>query len=163
MAKFNLPLFERIVRSAHLFSEEDAARAEASHPFEQRNIFENLPAVVRDLFDDGHYSQATFEVFKFLDRQISKMSSIEDSGKALMMKAFSEQSPAIKLTRLSTDTERSEQEGFKFIFAGSMMAIRNPRGHEFEVQDSMDDCLDHLCLVTLLLRRLQAAGFQIRA
>lgn len=34
------------------------------------------------------------------------------------------------------------------------MAIRNPRGHEFGLQETPDQCLDHISLASLLLRRL---------
>ena len=49
---------------------------------------------------------------------------------------------------------------FRFVFAGSMWAIRNPRGHEFDVIDDPDTCLDHLSFVSMLLRRLEQAGYK---
>jgi uncharacterized protein (TIGR02391 family) len=156
-------LFEEIVRQAHLFSDEDPTTAGAPHPFEQRGIFDALPKVVRDLFDNGHYAQTTFEAFKFLDREVARIAGSSETGKSLMMKAFQEMPPHIKLTALVSESDKSEQEGMKFIFAGSMMAIRNPRGHEFDVVDTIDDCLDHLTLVSMLLRRLETAGHAIHA
>jgi hypothetical protein len=36
-----------------------------------------------------------------------------------------------------------------------VLAIRNPRGHEYAVKDDPDTCLDHLSLVSLLLRRVE--------
>lgn len=79
-----------------------------------------------------------------------------------MMKAFSETNPMIKLTALTNDTERSEQEGYKFIFSGVMMAIRNPRGHEYTIKDTLDNCLDHLSFVSVLFRRLESTGIKIQ-
>jgi uncharacterized protein (TIGR02391 family) len=155
--------FERIARRAHLFTYEDASTSIDIHPFEARNIFEPLPPIVRDLFDNGHYAQATFESLKFLDREIARISGLSETGKSLMMKAFSETNPAIKLTPLSNDTERSEQEGYKFIFSGIMMAIRNPRGHEYTIRDTLDNCLDHLSFVSILFRRLETTGIKIQA
>jgi uncharacterized protein (TIGR02391 family) len=78
-----------------------------------------------------------------------------------MMAVFSETFPLLKLNPCGTASEKDEQKGFQFLFAGSMMAIRNPRGHEYAVHDSPDECLDHLALASLLLRRLQAAGHKI--
>lgn len=149
---------------------ERAARASASlvvaepphvseHPFLVRNVHAAFPNVVRRLFDNGHYSQATFEAFKFLDNEIKRHSGLDKSGKALMMEALKESSPAVQLTPLADETDRNEQEGFRFIFAGSMIAIRNPRGHEHDLVDSVDTCLDHLGLASLLLRRLESAGY----
>lgn len=38
--------------------------------------------------------------------------------------------------------------------------IRNPRGHEFDVEDSPEACLDHLTFASMLMRRLEEAGFE---
>jgi uncharacterized protein (TIGR02391 family) len=130
----------------------------AEHPFAVRNVHAAFPDVVRRLFDNGHYSQATFEAFKFVDNTVKRLSGLDRSGRALMMEAMKEVSPLIQLTPLADETDRNEQEGFKFIFAGSMVAIRNPRGHEHDVTDSIDTCMDHLGLASLLLRRLEQAG-----
>jgi uncharacterized protein (TIGR02391 family) len=154
--------FERITRRAHLFTFEDASADSDQHPFEVRDIFEKIPHVVRDLFDNGHYAQATFECLKFLDREIARISGLKETGKSLMMKAFSETDPIIKLTPLSNDTEKSEQEGYKFIFAGVMLAIRNPRGHDYTIKDTLENCLDHLSFVSVILRRLESTGIKIQ-
>ncbi|WP_281400905.1 TIGR02391 family protein [Rhizobium soli] len=70
------------------------------------------------------------------------------------MNAFGEKNTNIKLTEMLTQSELDEQSGYKFIFAGSMSAIRNPRGHEI-IHDTIDQCLDHLSMASTLLRRLQ--------
>ncbi|HEY0590867.1 MAG TPA: TIGR02391 family protein [Thermoanaerobaculia bacterium] len=51
------------------------------------------------------------------------------------------------------------QKGYRFVFAGGVLAIRNPRGHEYDVTDDPDTCLDHLSFVSMLLRRFAQAGF----
>jgi uncharacterized protein (TIGR02391 family) len=78
-----------------------------------------------------------------------------------MMKVFAETSPIIELTPRTTSSEKDEQRGYQFLFAGSVLAIRNPRGHEYAVKDDPDTCLDHLSLVSLLLRRIEKAGYKI--
>ena len=45
------------------------------------------------------------------------------------------------------------------LFSLSVMAIRNPRGHEVNLSDGPDKCLDHLAFASLLLRRLEQSGF----
>ncbi|GAA0709373.1 TIGR02391 family protein [Dokdonella soli] len=152
-----LECFERIVRSAGSVTEARSDPIGGSHPFDDRNIHTRIEGTSKKLFDDGHYASATFEAYKFIDKEVSALAGISDSGVKLMMKAFSEQSPLIKLTDLSTISEKDEQEGYKFIFSGSVMAIRNPRGHEYGVVDSPTECLDHLSLASLLLRRLERA------
>jgi uncharacterized protein (TIGR02391 family) len=157
----NLARFERITRRAHLFSDEEIRLDSVDHPFDTRNIHPNLPPIVRSLFDDGYYTQATFEAFKYLDRQVARIAKSSLTGRKLMMNTFKDQSPAIQLTSLITDSEKDEQEGYRFIFAGSIMAVRNPRGHEYYLKDSIDDCLDYLSLASLLLRRIEKAGYRL--
>ena len=130
--------FEAVVRRAHRFTEARSDPARVVHPFDDRDIHPGIPGRVRSLFDDGHFSQATFETFKFLDRVVQKQAAIDQSGFKLMMKAFSESSPSLQLTPLSTQSERDEQKGFQFLFAGSMLAIRNPRGHEVSLSELPD-------------------------
>ncbi|WP_159712160.1 TIGR02391 family protein [Sphingomonas sp. AX6] len=145
--------FERLVRIASdLCVASDVNDAEA-HPFEERNIHPEIASVSMKLFDDGHYSQATFEAFKFIDLEVKRVSGVNESGHKLMMAAFSDSNPKIKLTRLVTASEIDEQGGYRFIFAGAMSAIRNPRGHEINI-DPIGRCLDHLSFASVLLRRL---------
>ena len=129
------------------------------HPFDIRNIHSKLPADVRNLFDNGHFAQATFEAFKFIDKEVQRQSKIKETGYKLMMQAFADKSPAIQLTKMSNDSEVDEQKGFQFLFAGSVLAIRNPRGHEYSIKDDIDSCLDHLSLASILIRRLEQAGY----
>jgi uncharacterized protein (TIGR02391 family) len=152
-------MFERLVRSLPGQTGADLGFIPIEHPFETRNLHSALPSIVRDLFDDGHYSQATFEAFKYVDKQVAKLSNSGDSGFKLMMNVFAEASPVLKLNGCQSISERDEQKGFQFLFAGSVLAIRNPRGHEYAVRDAPDECLDHLAMASILLRRLQAAGF----
>lgn len=150
-----LTSFERIARLAGgLCSPPDEAIVPPGHPFDERNVHADIAKISRKLFDDGHFSQATFEAFKYLDNCVKKLSKINDSGHKLMMAAFAESSPKIKLNALSTTSEVDEQMGYKFIFAGAMSAIRNPRGHD-NVVDPIDLCLDHLSFASVLLRRLE--------
>jgi uncharacterized protein (TIGR02391 family) len=151
-----LDAFEKIARIAGALANVPEEVGSSSHPFDERNIHQEIRTVSIKLFDDGHYSQSTFEAFKFIDLRVKSLSRINDSGYKLMMAAFAEANPKIKLTTLSTQSEVDEQMGYKFIFAGAMSAIRNPRGHEINV-DPIGRCLDHLSLASVLLRRLEDA------
>ncbi|WP_323687522.1 MULTISPECIES: TIGR02391 family protein [unclassified Rhizobium] len=150
----NLIRFERIARTARNFQSISPPSTPDVHPFDERNIHSAIIVVSKTLFDDGHYSQATFEAFKFLDTHVKKLSGVNDSGYGLMMNAFGDKNTKIKLTDMVSQSEQDEQSGYKFIFAGSMSAIRNPRGHEI-IHDSIDQCLDHLSMASTLLRRIE--------
>lgn len=161
----SLQRFEAVARAlAQLPQREPAAQPAAEtgtlHPFDVRNIHTDLPPKVRSLFDDGHYAEATFHAFKYLDKKIGKHSGIAKSGFQLMMDAFGGAAPKVQLTALKSPSDKDEQAGYQFIFAGGMQGIRNPRGHEDTVVDSIDTCLDHLSFVSMLLRRLEQAGFK---
>lgn len=124
---------------------------DSTHPFDLRNIHPEIAKVSQKLFDDGHYSQATFEAYKYIDKKVAKIAQTRKSGFSLMMDVFKDAAPAIQLTTLSSTSEQDEQKGFQFLFAGTVLAIRNPRGHEVGLHDSIEQCLDHLGLASLLL------------
>ena len=136
---------------------ERSTSAVAEHPFVARDIYEGFPPKVRKLFDDGHYAEATFSALKYLDQAVQRASKLSKSGEALMMEAFKDDAPKIQLTPCTTTTERDEHRGYRFLFAGAAVGIRNPRGHETEVADDLETCLSHLSFATMLLRRLDRA------
>lgn len=154
-----LEAFEAIARRASAYTESSEETEGSLHAFDRRNIHPKLPKKVRSFFDDGHYSEATFEAFKYLDKLVQRHSNIDKSGEKLMMEVFSENHPIISLTSLSCQSEIDEQRGFKFLFSGGVIAIRNPRGHEVDQVDDVDTCLDHLAFASLLIRRLEQAGY----
>jgi uncharacterized protein (TIGR02391 family) len=162
-----LDRFERIARSTSadhadpLTAGAESPEREEPHPFETRNIHPDLPAKVRQLFDNGHWEQSVFEAFKFIEKEVKRLSGLRGkTGYALMMDAFNENSAKIKLNALATDSELDEQRGYKSIFAGAAAGIRNPRGHEVDIGDTPDEALDYLALASLLLRRLDSAGLR---
>lgn len=153
-------VFESVARRAHEFTSARDRQETNEHPFVSRNVSTQLPSIVKELFDNGHYSQATFEAYKFLDKEIHRHSKISKSGFQLMMDALGGSSPAIRLTPMLTTSQQDEQKGYQFIFSGAVLAIRNPRGHEHSLLDDPDTCLDHLALASMLLRRLADAGYR---
>lgn len=161
----SLDKFEAIARALARLPQQvpataPSAEAPAEDPFDKRNVHPDLPAKVRTLFDDGHYPEATEHAFKHLDKKIQKHSSLTESGFKLMMAAFDGATPKLKLNSLVTTSEKDEQEGYRFMFAGAMKGIRNPRAHEPTIVDDPDICLDHLSFVSLLLRRLEQSGYK---
>ena len=151
-------IFEKFERIVRLSSKHDDTRSEPSggyHLFDERNIHSKIQQVSKDLFDNGHFAQATFEAFKFLEKEVQKASNLKRTGWDLMMAAFNKDDPKIKFNDLASISAEDEQEGYKFIFGGSIRGIRNPRGHEYNICDRPDQCLDYLSLASLLLRKLE--------
>jgi uncharacterized protein (TIGR02391 family) len=156
-----LSAFEVIVRQAHRFTEAPLEAGDTVHPFESRNIHPDFPAQVRALFDNGHYPQATFEALKYLDEQVQRVSSSGEYGFKMMMAVFGGTPPQLALNPGMTASEKDEQVGYKFLFAGCTMGIRNPRGHSTAIEDGLDVCLDHLSFASMLLRKLDDAGLRV--
>jgi len=142
-------------------AEVEVAEREEPHPFESRNIHPDLPKRVRKLFDDGYWEESVFQAFKFVEKEVKRISGVRGkTGYKLMMDVFNENNAKIQLNALGTESEVDEQVGFKFIFTGAATGIRNPRGHEVDVGDTPDEALDYLALSSLLLRRLDAPGLR---
>jgi uncharacterized protein (TIGR02391 family) len=133
--------FELITRKVHLFTAEQVNIEQQQHPFDIRNIYTGFPRQIKNLFDNSHYSQSVFEACKFVDKIVSNLSGVKKSGYKLMMEAFNEENPKINIKYLSN--EKDEQQGHKWLFVGSVLAIRNPRGHEL-INDTQEICLDCL-------------------
>lgn len=127
------------------------------HPFDARNIHPAITSVSKLLFDDGHYKLATLYAFIHIEERVKKKSSVEGAGFRLMMNVFNEEQPIIALNELSDDSERSEQKGYRYMFAGAMSGIRNPRAHSTTPHDTMDECLDHLSIASALMRKIDSA------
>lgn len=154
----SLTVFEAIVRATKNVGHSHSSEAQLGvHPFDERNIHPDISTVSLRLFDNGHYSQATFEAFKFIDNRVKKISGIKDTGFNLMMAAFDPKTPRIQLNDLLSMSDNDEQLGFRHVFAGVMSGIRNPRGHDNEIDrpDTIDLCLDHLSIASVLLRTLE--------
>lgn len=149
--------FERIVRLSYQHPDARPKSGDGSHPFDQRNIHPEIQQVSKDLFDDGHFPQATFAAFKCIEKKVQETSTLSSTGWDLMMKAFNKKSPKIKLNNLDLMSDKDEQEGYMFIFGGAMRGIRNPRGHG-DISDTPDQCLDYLSFASLLLRRIDRSN-----
>ena len=152
--------FESICRRAHIVDESSSSITNA-HPFQLRNLHYKFPPKVKRLFDDGHYSESTFEALKFLDKEVQSLSNSKLTGSKLMMSVFGGDNPKLSINKLSNESEQNEQTGYKFIFSGVMSAIRNPKGHEHSIEDDLDTCLDYLTVISALFRRLEEAGYKI--
>jgi len=109
----------------------------------------------KSLFETGHYAPAIFEAFKAVNNFVKEKSGLSLDGKALMSKVFREDAPIIKLNELLTQSDRDEQEGFKFLFMGAMVGIRNPKAHDNVIQTDPYRTLEYLGFASLLMKRIE--------
>lgn len=108
----------------------------------------------RSLFRSGHYPEAILNAFKCIEIFAKKKSGLKGRGVDLMHRVFNEKNPSIKLNRMQEDFEIDEQTGFRFIYAGAMMGIRNPKAHAEVPQKDPYRTLEYLALASLLAKRL---------
>lgn len=111
----------------------------------------------RSLFEGGHYSQAVFEAFKFLNNLVKKRSKVSDDGASLVFRVFPTKAPVLRLNSLSNQSELDEQTGYQQILAGTMTGVRNPRGHEPGNLDTREAATELLSLANHLVRKVRKA------
>jgi uncharacterized protein (TIGR02391 family) len=109
------------------------------------------------LFQYGHYANAVEDACKVLDNLVKMRSGRDDlSGTDLMQTVFSPKSPILKFNNLQTETQKSEQQGMMYLYAGAMLALRNPRAHEL-VADHPERAIEHLSFLSMLAKSLDRA------
>jgi uncharacterized protein (TIGR02391 family) len=111
------------------------------------------------LFMNGHLFHAVFEAAKAYNKAVREKAQSTKDGQALMLEVWGWERGCLKVTACQSDTDRSTQEGIKFLSAGLMGAIRNPTAHEPAVDwpISLPDCLDILSFISFLFRQLDKA------
>lgn len=116
--------------------------------------------VSQEEFEDGYYANSVFSAFKQINNTVKahyKTTHKEElDGRNLMMRAMADASPSIAFGDLTTETGRNMQEGYRFIFAGSIQAIRNPKAHDMIKIDKVR-ALHFLFLASLQMYKLDEA------
>lgn len=154
-------LLEGFVKEYERLKTQDISRISSTQLKNVNDIFDSLQihprikSVCEELFKDGHYSQAIFEAFKAVNNFVKEKSGCLDlDGQKLMNTVFDENNPIIKINELKTSSDKDEQQGFRFIFMGSMTGIRNPKAHENIQQKDLIETLKYLALASLLVEKV---------
>jgi len=133
-----------------------SAAEEINRLFDGMHFHHRVIVTSESLFKDGHYAQAIFEAFKAVNNFVKQETGLSNSdGKELMARVFKEDDPIIELNELKTRSEQDEQEGFKFLFMGAMVGIRNPKAHDNVVQAAPHRTLEYLGFASLLMERIE--------
>jgi uncharacterized protein (TIGR02391 family) len=117
------------------------------------------PSIVpeaRKRFRARFYAEAVLAALKVITLQIKSRTGLNLDGAPLMTKAFSPTQPYLVFAPGDTETARSIQQGYLQIFAGTMMAVRNPKAHDF-VEIDATRCIHFLFLASLLAHKLDEA------
>jgi uncharacterized protein (TIGR02391 family) len=133
------------------------AAARARRAFGDLDLHPEVGRAVGKLFEDGHYANAVEDACKVLDGLVKLRSGRNDlSGTELMQAVFSPNKPLLKFNDLKSESDKSEQQGMMFLYAGAMLALRNPRAHGL-VQDGAEGALEYIAFVSMLAKALDRA------
>lgn len=114
-----------------------------------------ITKVSMKLYADGHYHEAVLRAcIALIDAVKTKAGYRDKDGSGLMTHVFSPDKPLLRLSDV-----RAEQQGFMFLFAGAILALRNPRAHNLleESEDDPERVLEWLTFLSALFRWLDDA------
>ena len=117
----------------------------------------------KQLYLDGHYVNAAEDAFielndrgKEIYKKLKPNESDTPDGRDLMNKLFGNNG-LVKLADINTDTGKNIQEGFHFMFAGSMAGLRNPKAHSNTVTSTAAEAMRSLMFASMLMYKLDEA------
>ena len=119
----------------------------------------NVRESSRQRFADGHVGDAIEAGFKEVSRRIRShyqaATGKDLDGKDLIMQAFSPD--FIRFSDLATLDGKNMQEGYKLLFAGAFVGIRNPAAHK-DAKYTIDRAFQVFSLLSLMHGLLDEAG-----
>ena len=114
-----------------------------------RDLFKN--PVIFNTFAANSYSSTASLAINLLKMKVQENINSQNKYKSesqMMMTVFNENNPLIKINNLSTPTEISEQEGFKFLITGLFKKYRNKYAHNQLEEIDKQECINVLFMVT---------------
>jgi uncharacterized protein (TIGR02391 family) len=102
------------------------------------------------------FADAVAAALKVVCREVRERTGLVEDGTALMNKAFSTRNPYLVFDDPIPTTKADMQQGYLQIFAGAMLAVRNPKAHGLVDIDERR-CLHFLFLASLLADKVSEA------
>jgi uncharacterized protein (TIGR02391 family) len=106
-----------------------------------------------------HYDNAVFDAFKAVEDRVKSLTGDIRSGAKLMSGVFDVQNPLLEITsdNAGSAQKADEREGFKFLFMGAAIGLRNPRGHGAELNTDEAEAMTMLATASMLMYALDRA------
>jgi uncharacterized protein (TIGR02391 family) len=114
-------------------------------------------SVALALVADGRMSEAVFEALQLVEERVRSLTASDDSGRDLMESVFGAQVPQLDITTTTGQGAEDEREGFRLLFTGAMLGLRNPHGTGRAAFAALDEALECLAIASMLMRRLDRA------
>jgi uncharacterized protein (TIGR02391 family) len=109
--------------------------------YDRRITDQDLRAATRSRFVSNHYADAVEAGVKALNECVRSRTGSTLDGDDLMTHTFSVKNPKLRLNRLRSDSDASEQRGHMMLCQGVVAAWRNPRAHSSQFDDQPDTAL----------------------
>jgi uncharacterized protein (TIGR02391 family) len=138
--------------------------SEPNHPQIEIGDFWQIihPKVVeasQNLFQDGHFAEAVSKALRALEEETKHKADLADqpiTGSQIMNKAFSPKEPLLKIPASHEGSAQSIQDGYRSLFAGIMMGVRNPLAHS-NLEISREEATHLLFMASHLMGVLDSA------
>ncbi len=128
------------------------------------NIHPHIERVSKQLFIDAHFANAAEDAFIEINDRVKKIfHKLEPSkpipdGRDVMNKVFADGDKAmVEICDRSTDTGSNIHEGTRFMLAGAMAALRNPKAHSNSAVITQEECLRRLMFASMLMYKIDEA------
>ncbi len=125
-------------------------------------IHQKIVDVSKQLYLDGHYSNASCDAFIEVNDRVKKIFHLLRSnekvpdGDSAMKMVFSANSPIVEFCDRSTDSGQNTQKGYMEMLSGAMSALRNPKAHA-NITITADDAMRRLMFASLLMYKIDEA------
>lgn len=120
----------------------------------------DIQRVSEKLYRDGSYAEAACNAFIEVNSCVKKLyqtlcpdDTNPPDGQTLMNRFFADKEPIIEAADRSTQTGRDIHTGTRFLFAGAMAALRNPKSHE-NIELEKEDCMRRLIFASMLMFKI---------
>ena len=127
------------------------------HPLIQRSS--------KKLFEDGHFANAAEDAFielnsraKAIYKKLVPSTTTVPDGTDLMHKLFGSNPLLCPVCDTSTESGDNYQQGFHFMTAGAMSALRNPKAHSNDEVLTAEESMRRLMFASMLMYKLDEAG-----
>ena len=127
------------------------------HPLIQRSS--------KKLFEDGHFANAAEDAFielnsraKAIYKKLVPSTTTVPDGTDLMHKLFGSNPLLCPVCDTSTESGDNYQQGFHFMTAGAMSALRNPKAHSNDEVLTAEEAMRRLMFASMLMYKLDEAS-----